>query len=312
MLDDKGSKYYYSRLAEREQEIYHRISESLLRFETTLSIGRISSADVQRIINAVLFDNPVFFYLNSQNIRLVQSPVGLELWFQYDYSQLEAEALWQAAQKKLDKFMHTRIKTDMKPLAKQIEAHRWMQQNITIAEKPYTKECFSLVGALVKGSCVCEGFAHAYKLICDRLHLASIIVTGTAVLPDKTTELHAWNITRINGVTAHIDVTWDTIGGFGSYDYFNLTDDEIAVDHIFDRNNYPACFSNSLSYFALNGFVAHNESELRRIITENHQKEYLSVKLEFPCDRLHLARCGAAYGKFRYNQARNIVFYANS
>ncbi len=307
-MDDKGSKYYYSRLTDDEKDIYNRICTSLLNFEPTLSVKAVSSSDMHKILNAVLFDNPVFFYLNSNGIMIARSPLGLELRFQYDYTKSEADAMWQKAQSRIDEFM-TRIKPSMKPLAKQIEAHRWMQQNIKIAQQPYDKNCFSLVGALVKGECVCEGFAHAYKLICDRLHLASIIVTGTGHLPDGSTQLHAWNITRINGITTHIDVTWDTIFGVGAYDYFNLTDDEIAADHDFDRGMYPTCTSKSLSYFTLNRLVAHNENELRSIVTANRNKEFFSVKLEFPCNNYCLARCGFPRGAIRLNKVRNIVSY---
>ncbi|MGN0115135.1 MAG: hypothetical protein ACI396_07385 [Acutalibacteraceae bacterium] len=309
-MDDKGAKYYYSRLTDGEKDVYNHICEALLRFEPMLSVLRVSSGDIHKIINAVLFDNPVFFYLNRKNVRIGMSPLGLTLMFQYDYSKSEAEAIWQTAQSKIDDFMQTRIKPNMKPLARQIEAHRWMQQNIRIAQQPYTKDCFSLVGALVKGRCVCEGFAHAYKLFCDRLHLASIIVTGTGINPDGINEPHAWNITRIDGVTAHIDVTWDTIYGEGSYDYFNLTDDEIAVDHIFDRSVYPKCTENNLNYFKLNGLIAHDRDELCKIIANNRQKAVFSVKLEFECNASHLAVCGFPAGKIRYNTARNIVFFS--
>ena len=35
-MDDKGSKYYYSRLSDGEKEIYNSICEALLRFEHVL------------------------------------------------------------------------------------------------------------------------------------------------------------------------------------------------------------------------------------------------------------------------------------
>ena len=309
-MDDKGSKYYYSRLSDGEKEIYNSICEALLRFEHVLSIRDASSMDIHKIINAVLFDNPVFFYLNSRRVMIGKSPFGLKLMFSYEYSKAEAQSLWQTAQNKIDRFIQTYIKPNMKPLARQIEAHRWMQQNIVMAKPPYDRECFSLVGALVKGCCVCEGFAHAYKLLCDRMYIASIIVTGTGIKPDGTTEAHAWNITRIDGVTAHIDVTWDTIYGEGSYDYFNLSDDEIAVDHIFDRSVYPKCTENNLNYFKLNGLIAHDRDELCRIIANNRQKAVFSVKLEFECNASYLAGCGFPPGKLRYNTARNIVLFS--
>ena len=122
-MDDKGSKYYYSRLSDDEKDIYNCICESLLRFEPTLSVKAVSSTKIQKILNAVLFDNPVFFYLNSRSVMIARSPFGLQLMFHYDYSKSEADAMWQTAQSKIDEFM-THIKPGMKPLAKQIEAHR--------------------------------------------------------------------------------------------------------------------------------------------------------------------------------------------
>ena len=83
-MDDKGSKYYYSRLSTDEKDIYNNISNALLKFEPTLSIKNISSLDIHKILNAVLFDNPVFFYLNSRGIMIARSQFGLQLQFKYD------------------------------------------------------------------------------------------------------------------------------------------------------------------------------------------------------------------------------------
>lgn len=309
-MNDSGARYYYSRLTDNEREIYESICKALLSFEPALTLRHAPIGNMQKILKSVLFDNPVFFYLNRKRVAVLQNPFGLTLVFQYDYSRPDAEAMWQTAQIRLDRFMERCIKPNMNSLAKQIEAHRWMQQNIKIAKAPYGRECFSLVGALVKGCCVCEGFAHGYKLICDRMHIASIIVTGTAINADGTREAHAWNITRIDGVTAHIDVTWDTIYGVGSYDYFNLSDDEIAADHIYDRSLYPRCEKNNINYFKLNKLVAYNKSELCSIIANNRQREFFSVKLEFQCDAGLLSECGFPSGRLRYNAARNIVSFA--
>lgn len=141
-------------------------------------------------------------------------------------------------------------------------------------------------------------------------YMALIIVTGTGIKRDGTTEAHAWNITRIDGVTAHIDVTWVTIYGVGSYDYFNLSDAEIAVVHIFDRSVYPKCIENNLNYFKLDGLIAHDRDDLCRIIANNRQKAVSSVKLEFECNASQLAGCSFPPGKLRYNTAINIVLFS--
>ena len=180
--------------------------------------------------------------------------------------------------------MHTRIRPGMPPLARQIEAHRWMQQHIRIADGADTREQHSAVGALVQGSCVCEGFAHAYKLLCDRLHLASILVTGTARRPDGVVEPHAWNITRLEGITAHID-------------------------HCFDGDLYPACTEKRFDYFTSNQLVARDPAQLGRLIAAQAHKACFSVKLAFPWDASLLDTSGFPAGRIRYNQAQNVLFF---
>ena len=87
----------------------------------------------------------------------------------------------------------------MSPLAKQLKVHNFLY-TIHTAEEPFDSDCFSVVGALLRDRCVCEGFAKAYKLLCDRLGIASIVVVGEALHENGQREPHSWNITRIKGV----------------------------------------------------------------------------------------------------------------
>lgn len=304
-----SSKYWFSKLDDDEKQMYTDICDALLRYEKKLHIGRALAAAVEKVINAVFFDNPVFFYPDDKKTVFAQSLSGTVLMFSYNYSAFKAEQISEALSRKLDSFEKTYITKNMKPLAKQIEIHRYLQQNVKTAVNSNNKECHSVVGALIDGSCVCEGFAKAYKLICDKIRLPSLIVKGSAVNPYGVREPHAWNITRINNITAHIDVTWDAVYGTGSYDYFNLTDDEISVDHFFDRGFYPACTDNSLGYFSMNKLIADNMNELKQIICANSDKPFFSVKLRFACDKDTLAVCGFPKGELRLNEARNIVLY---
>ena len=195
----------------------------------------------------------------------------------------------------------------MRTLQKQIEIHRFLTANVRYAPYPSDDECHSIVGALLRGVCVCEGFAKAYKMMCDRLKIASVVVMGVAEDADGHRENHMWNITRIDGVTAHTDVTWDA-AGYG-YDYFNLTDDEVAKDHEFDRAIYPACLSNTINYFYLNKAVVHTMDELQRFVVAHRDKERFSVKLLFDFDKALLYRSGFGQGRLRINEDQGVVEY---
>ena len=214
-------------------------------------------------------------------------------------------------EEKIANFIQHNIKPEMSPLAKQIAIHRHMGL-ISASRPPYDKEDFSVIGALIKGRCVCEGYAKAYKLFCDRLGIASIVVLGDGIKPDGTKEPHAWNITRINGVTAHTDACWDAQFGVSSYDYFNLCDADIAADHSFDNMIYPKCDPNKINYFYKNGLIAADEEQLHEIIAKVFDKPYFSVKLLFPFSAEKARHLPLDIGEIRYNAAQNILSYSKA
>ena len=56
---------------------------------------------------------------------------------------------------------------------------------------------------------------------------------------------HTWNLVKLDGQWYHVDTTFDdpvvnegTIDVL-SYRYFNITDNQILLDHSFDRSKYP-------------------------------------------------------------------------
>lgn len=58
-------------------------------------------------------------------------------------------------------------------------------------------------GALVYGTCVCEGYALTFQCFAEALGLDSMVVTG-----DTAGAHHAWNLVRVDGQWYHVDVTW--------------------------------------------------------------------------------------------------------
>ena len=92
------------------------------------------------------------------------------------------------------------------------------------------KNAHNVVGPLLEGLSVCEGYAKAFKLFCNRMNIPCIIVTG-AGYTDKGAEAHAWNAVQMeDGNWYAVDVTWDdqTSGIF--YDFF-LVGGESVPEH---------------------------------------------------------------------------------
>lgn len=87
----------------------------------------------------------------------------------------------------------------------------------------------------------------------------------------------AWNIVRINGYYHHVDVTWDNqysdSSAVSNYGYMNLSDDEIAKDHTWNRKHYPECPSSPYNYFRVNNALIDSKAQLESMLYNSFQME---------------------------------------
>lgn len=80
------------------------------------------------------------------------------------------------------------------------------------------------------------------KLLFDCCGINSLVVHGNSTQPqnsDLPDTGHAWNIVSFEKASYHLDITFDITVMTHSverYDYFNLCDSEIAIDHMWDRH----------------------------------------------------------------------------
>ena len=71
-------------------------------------------------------------------------------------------------------------------------------------------------GALVRGKCVCQGYAVAFYRLCKELGYSCRFVSS-----DKSEGCHAWNIVGLDGKFYYVDATWDDLIFEGKYDAEN-------------------------------------------------------------------------------------------
>lgn len=91
----------------------------------------------------------------------------------------------------------------------------------------------SVIGALIDGKSVCEGYTEAFDLLCYLSGIECIEVDGTGET-DTVSGPHAWNKVKIDGVWYNVDVTWDdpvSSSPVLRYDYFLVSDERMAQDH---------------------------------------------------------------------------------
>ncbi len=92
---------------------------------------------------------------------------------------------------------------------------------------------FHAYGALMEGKAVCQGYAYAFKLLCDKAQIPCWIVTGYYGEP------HAWNYVWLDGNYYQVDVTRDDTYDRASTSPYFLAGQEYAKDYILEKNAAP-------------------------------------------------------------------------
>ncbi|MCR5368797.1 MULTISPECIES: transglutaminase domain-containing protein [Eubacterium] len=139
---------------------------------------------------------------------------------------------------------------------------------------------FRAYGALIDGEAVCSGYAEALTLLLAGAGIKSDIIIGSA-----GNEPHAWNLVEIDGNWYHIDSTWDDPKGMNvvSHAYYNLTDDEISFDHVWQKGGSKKASSDDLNYFKSSGTIYYTESDFSttvNILLQSTPKNYLEVAVK--------------------------------
>lgn len=133
--------------------------------------------------------------------------------------------------------------------------------NRTLSAEAYT--------ALSLGTGVCSAYSRAMQYLCDSADIDCHVVQGRANGTAGWTG-HAWNQVRIDGAWYHLDVTFDDPIGTQTlrYNYFNVTDADLARDHTWDRTAWPACTDTAANWFIRSGAVVTSVSELERTLLD--------------------------------------------
>ena len=92
----------------------------------------------------------------------------------------------------------------------------------------------SALGAVVEPGVVCEGYAEAFKIMCDRLDIPCVCVFGNFI-PEENSG-HMWNYVKMeDDIWYAMDVTWDDVDGKNGrevkYDYFLKGSKSFFVKH---------------------------------------------------------------------------------
>ena len=101
---------------------------------------------------------------------------------------------------------------------------------------------FHAYGALMEGQAVCQGYAYAFKMLCDQAQIPCWIVTGYYKEP------HAWNYVLLNGNYYQVDITWDDAQDRPARSQTFLAGKKYAQQYTIEDNSAPGTLAEQ-SYF---------------------------------------------------------------
>ena len=243
------TKYFYNQLTSNQKKIYDQIwvagpVETVEIDMTDISItstGLTSSVcqndavskaqqDIIMAITALNEDKPLFFWSagfsflpdgtverNGMNyvctITSLSVTMSLDTTHFADYNDVQTK--YDAVVDKLETIKvngisrHEKLKLINDYLANNIVYDSNVETN------PASND-FDVYGALINGLCVCEGYAEAFKLLCDREGIPCITVVGTG-----NGGAHKWNMVLMeDGEWYTLDSTWNDQGSSIYYSYF--------------------------------------------------------------------------------------------
>lgn len=134
-------------------------------------------------------------------------------------------------------------------------------------------------GVLLHGRAVCGGYITTFKLFMDSLGIECTMVIGTG-----NGGRHGWNQVKLGGDWYNIDLTWNDPApdepGKVRYTYFNVTDEELALDHDWDRSTAHPCTASKYNYYAMENTFFTTEVDFYNEITRQLNKEARSISVK--------------------------------
>lgn len=231
---------HYDYLSNVDKKIYNCLLKAIKNRDKEVVVPLTNSENHFHILTAIKYDHPLLFYVDYSKYRrgVLSNEEVIEL--KYVYSAEQTKKLMKVIRGKAEQIVNDVKKYDV--VTRELMIHDWLIKNCNYnLEFEQEQVIHSIVGPLVYGECVCDGFSLAYKLLLNCVAIDCVVVcglagTGKASLNEEE-DGHAWNVVDINGEKYFVDVTFDRLNNdkkFCSRSYFNLSDDECFFDHKLD------------------------------------------------------------------------------
>lgn len=212
---------------------------------------------------------------------------------------------------KVKKVVASVVKSGMTEFQKELALHDYVVNNTKydyekLKSNSVLDDDFTAYGVLINKTAVCEGYAEAMYRLLSAAGIENKIAIGTGAGTP-----HAWNIVKIDGKYYHLDTTFDdpisNSGDVLSYNYFNITDSQMAKDHTWTKSDYPACTSTAANYYIKKGLYAKSSEEYYNIVRSGLEKKLSVIRCKISSDDTEVYKKDIVYEVVKSNEAFNYV-----
>ena len=237
----------YDRLNEKEKQAYICIFNHIERHPEYIKVPKLSGNEFNNVFFAVKNDNPdMLCFSDSCNMITFLSTCLIELNYNTDVSECTRMQQVLLDRAKSIVGMMGGIQSDYE---KELFIHDYIVSACTYESSGNASNAY---GCLVEGEAVCSGYSRAAMLLLEYAGVESMLISGTGISEEEGRISHMWNIVWVDGAPYHLDVTWDDprsdFEGSMTHSYFNLTTQEILLDHE-DFSADIECTQTQANYF---------------------------------------------------------------
>ena len=240
--------FYYKGLNREEKTAYEQMRSGFESLSPAVRVVRLEQKRLAEVYLRLKLDTPLLFYVTGYSYRFYPGADHVELLPEYLFEKSKIRTHKEA--------VSTRIQRLIRPMQgksqaeKELYIHDFILDNVRYdkLKKSYSHE---IIGPLTQGVGVCEGIAKTVKALCDAVGIECIIALSEANPQAGVRYRHTWNVLTIDGKRYHMDATFDNSlqRGVRRYDYYNLDDRHIFLDHQQLVLPVPACTEDKGYYY---------------------------------------------------------------
>ncbi len=194
----------------------------------------LSQIYVYEVMSAVLYDNPIYYYVDKSFSTVDRDKDGkTDTLYLYVADEYVNENVRENYNDMIENYMFECLKLVSgaeDDLEKTLLLHDKIVEEIDY-DYYYDTHSFNILGVIAKEGPVCEGYAETFSMLLNYFDIPCYYVSGYAG------ENHAWNLVYLDDAWYWIDTTWNDIGnGSFNYKYFGMSNSLFLKDRTVSDN----------------------------------------------------------------------------